>query len=436
MSNEVITFGCRVNIFESEVIKKCAEEAGLNGAVIVNTCAVTGEAVRQARQNIRKIRKDNPEAMIVVAGCAAQLEPHKFADMPEVDFVLGNIEKLDAKIFSSVNESYKQGKSDEKVIVSDIMEVAKIDTPEIIDGFEGFSKAFIQVQQGCDHRCTYCIVPYVRGHNRSVRAEDVIIQVQKLISNGYKEVILSGVDVTSYGMDDGELNASGNPVSKLGDLVEQILTEVPELKRLRFGSLDPMGIDEKLLEIMCNEERVLPHFHLSLQSGDNMILKRMARRHLRDDVIKLCNQIRNARPDVAFGADIIAGFPTETDEMFENSLKIVDECGFTHLHVFPYSVRNGTPAAKMVQVKGDVAKERAKKLREKGEAALSEYMNTKMNTECSVMVEKRENDYCVGFSEHYLKVKIHCSDCDDMIGNVISVKITDVKDDYLLGELK
>lgn len=442
MSNKVITFGCRVNIFESEIIRKCIEKAGLNDAVIVNTCAVTGEAVRQARQNIRKIRKENPSVMIVVVGCAAQLEPQKFADMPEVDFVLGNIEKLDASVFATINKNYRQGKSiadnkisDNKTIVSDIMEVKSIGSPEILEGFEGMSKAFIQVQQGCDHRCTYCIVPYVRGANRSVQQNDVVKQVKKLADNGYKEIILSGVDVTSYGMDEGNVNANGNPVSKLGDLVEAILQEVPELPRIRFGSLDPMGIDDKLLGLICNEARIMPHLHLSLQSGDNMILKRMARRHLRGDVIELCAKIRQFRSDVAFGADIIAGFPTETDEMFENSMRIIDECGLTHLHVFPYSVRNGTPAAKMMQTQGGIIKERARHLREKGETALQAYMQSKIGTICSIMIEKIEDGFAFGFSEHYLKTKIHCGELNDMVGSVVSkVKIIEIKDDYLLGE--
>jgi threonylcarbamoyladenosine tRNA methylthiotransferase MtaB len=438
MSNEIITFGCRVNIFESEVIKKCAEKAGLKGAVIVNTCAVTGEAVRQSRQNIRKIKKNNPDAMIIVVGCAAQLEPQKFAEMPEVDFVLGNIEKLDADVFATINKNHNQDEeiADNKTIVSDIMEVNGIGSPEILEGFEGMSKAFIQVQQGCDHRCTYCIVPYVRGPNRSVSQDDVVKQVKKLADNGYEEVILSGVDVTSYGMDDSDFDANGNPISKLGDLVEAILNEVPEMARIRFGSLDPMGIDEKMLDLICNEPRILPFFHLSLQSGDNMILKRMARRHLRDDVIKLCAKIREARPDVAFGADIIAGFPTETDEMFENSMRIIEECGLTHLHVFPYSVRNGTPAAKMQQIQGDVVKERARRLREKGEEALQAYMKSKIGTICSVMIEKIEGSLAIGFSEHYLKTKIHCDEQNDVVGSVVSkIEIIEIKDDYLLGEI-
>lgn len=439
MSNEVITFGCRVNIFESEVIKKCAEKAGLNGAIIFNTCAVTGEAVRQARQNIRKIRKDNPYAMIVVVGCAAQLEPENFADMPEVDFVLGNLEKLDTNILSLVNEKYKQAQrgAKNKTIVSDIMEAKNIGSPEILEGFEGMSKAFIQVQQGCDHRCTYCIVPYVRGPNRSVQQSDVVNQIKKLVDNGYKEIILSGVDVTSYGMDEGETGTNGNPVSKLGDLVEVILSEVPELPRIRFGSLDPMGIDDKMLSLICNEPRILPFFHLSLQAGDDMILKRMARRHLRDDVIELCSKIRQARPDVAFGADIIAGFPTETDEMFENSMRIIDECGLTHLHVFPYSVRNGTPAAKMMQISGEIIKERAKRLRDKGEAALQAYMQSKIGTMCNILIEKIEDGFAFGFSEHYLKTKIRCDEQNDMVGRVVSkVKVIENKDDYLLGEVE
>ncbi|TIT31978.1 MAG: tRNA (N(6)-L-threonylcarbamoyladenosine(37)-C(2))-methylthiotransferase MtaB, partial [Mesorhizobium sp.] len=336
---DVVTFGCRLNTYESEVMRREAESAGLGaldgGAVIFNTCAVTGEAVRQARQAIRKARRDNPAARIIVTGCAAQTEPEKFAAMDEVDLVLGNEEKLKANSYRALPDF---GVNDtEKARVNDIFSVRET-AGHMVDAIEGRARAFVQVQNGCDHRCTFCIIPYGRGNSRSVPMGAVVEQVKRLAGNGYAEIVLTGVDMTSFGAD-----LPGAP--KLGKLVKTILRQVPDVKRLRLSSIDSIEADEDLLDAIATEPRLMPHLHLSLQSGDDMILKRMKRRHLRDQSIRFCEDVRKLRPGIVFGADIIAGFPTETDAMFENSEKIVEECGLTHLHVFPFSPREGTPAA-------------------------------------------------------------------------------------------
>ena len=332
-----------------------------NGAIIFNTCAVTGEAVRQAKQSIRKARRDNPHARIIVTGCAAQTEPENFVAMDEVDLVLGNEEKLKANSYRALPDF---GVNDfEKARVNDIMSV-KETASHMVDAIEGRARAFVQVQNGCDHRCTFCIIPYGRGNSRSVPMGAVVEQVKRLAGNGYAEIVLTGVDMTSYGAD-----LPGSP--KLGKLVKTILRQVPDVARLRLSSIDSIEADADLMEAIATEKRLMPHLHLSLQAGDDMILKRMKRRHLRDDSIRFCEDTRRLRPDIVFGADIIAGFPTETDEMFENSLKIVEECGLTHLHVFPYSPRKGTPAARMPQVDRRVVKQRAARLRLAGDAGLS-----------------------------------------------------------------
>ncbi|MCC0044813.1 MAG: tRNA (N(6)-L-threonylcarbamoyladenosine(37)-C(2))-methylthiotransferase MtaB [Brucellaceae bacterium] len=382
MGVDVVTFGCRLNTYESEVIRREAETAGLGalkgGAIVVNTCAVTGEAVRQARQAIRKARRENPDARIVVTGCAAQTEPDTFAAMNEVDLVLGNEEKLAAHNYRALPDFGVN--SEEKARVNDIMSVRET-AAHMVDAIEGRARAFVQVQNGCDHRCTFCIIPYGRGNSRSVPMGAVVDQIARLAGNGYAEVVLSGVDLTSYGAD-----LPGAP--RLGKLVRTILRQVPGLARLRLSSIDSIEADDDLMEVIATEPRLMPHLHLSLQSGDDMILKRMKRRHLRDDTIRFCEDVRRLRPDIVFGADIIAGFPTETEEMFENSLRIVEECGLTHLHVFPFSPREGTPAARMPQVDRGIVKQRAARLRAAGDASHARHLATLAGTTQHVLVER------------------------------------------------
>ncbi|MHA6687953.1 tRNA (N(6)-L-threonylcarbamoyladenosine(37)-C(2))-methylthiotransferase MtaB [Mesorhizobium sp. A556] len=382
MGIEIVTFGCRLNTYESEVMRREAKAAGLGalagGAIIINTCAVTGEAVRQAKQSIRKARREHPEAKIIVTGCAAQTAPQDFSAMDEVDLVLGNEEKLHSHNYRALPDF---GVNDfEKARVNDIFSVRET-ASHMVDAIEGRARAFVQVQNGCDHRCTFCIIPYGRGNSRSVPIGGVVEQVKRLAGNGYAEVVLTGVDMTSFG---GDL--PGAP--KLGKLVKTILKQVPEVKRLRLSSIDSIEADAELLEVIASERRLMPHLHLSLQSGDDMILKRMKRRHLRDDSIRFCAEIRKIRPEIVFGADIIAGFPTETDEMFENSIKIVEECGLTHLHVFPFSPREGTPAARMPQVRREVVKERAARLRAAGDAAYRKHLGSLAGTHQSILIER------------------------------------------------
>jgi len=374
---KVVTFGCRLNAYESEVMAAHAQSAGLDEAIVFNTCAVTAESTRQARQSIRKARRENPGAKIIVTGCAAQVDPDGFADMPEVDHVLGNDEKMRAQPYADFGLG-----AAERVRVADIMEVRET-SPHMIDAFGDRARAFIQVQNGCDHRCTFCIIPYGRGNSRSVPAGAVVEQVQRLVDQGFREVVLSGVDITSYGPD-----LPGD--QSLGRLVEHILVHVPDLPRLRLSSIDSIETDETLFRMITDNERVMPHLHLSLQSGDNMILKRMKRRHDRDHAIEFCARVRDARPEMVFGADFIAGFPTETDEMFRNTLQLVEECGLTFLHVFPYSIRPGTPAAKMPQVDGATIKSRAAELRQAGEKALSQHLDRHVGRTSRVLMEKPE----------------------------------------------
>ena len=382
MGVDVVTFGCRLNTYESEVIKREAGASGLGdlagGAVVFNTCAVTAEAVRQAKQAIRKARRDNPAARIVVTGCAAQTEAQTFADMDEVDLVLGNEEKLSAHNYRALPDFGVN--LFEKARVNDIMSVRET-ASHMVDAIEGRARAFVQVQNGCDHRCTFCIIPYGRGNSRSVPMGAVVEQVKRLAGNGFAEVVLSGVDLTSYGPD-----LPGAP--RLGKLVRTILRQVPELRRLRLSSIDSIEADPELMEALATESRLMPHLHLSLQSGDDMILKRMKRRHLRDHTIVFCEEVRRLRPDVVFGADIIAGFPTETEAMFANSLAIVEEAGLTHLHVFPYSARKGTPAARMPQVDRRMVKERAARLRQAGDAAYRKHLASLTGTRQRVLLER------------------------------------------------
>jgi threonylcarbamoyladenosine tRNA methylthiotransferase MtaB len=382
----VITLGCRLNAYESEVMRRHAVDAGLDDAVIVNTCAVTGEAVRQAAQTIRRLRRENPGARIIVTGCAAQIEPERFAGMTEVDHVVGNAEKMEAATFRglSVEDS-------ERVQVNDIMSVRET-AHHMIDGFGSRARAYVQIQNGCDHRCTFCIIPYGRGPSRSVPAGEVVAQVRHLVEAGYPEIVLTGVDITSYG---GDL--PGTPT--LGRLVRQILKHVPELRRLRLSSIDQVEADQHLLDAIAQEPRLMPHFHLSMQAGDDMILKRMKRRHVSADAIRFCKTVRELRPDVVFGADLIAGFPTETEAMFENSLRIVEECGLTFLHVFPFSPRKGTPAARMPQVAGPAIKERAARLRARGDAMLRDYLAAQTGAAVEVLMEKNNIGRTPQFAE-------------------------------------
>jgi threonylcarbamoyladenosine tRNA methylthiotransferase MtaB len=398
MSVDIVTFGCRLNTHESEIMRQKASEAGLADAVVVNTCAVTAEAVRQARQTIRKLRRERPGARIVVTGCAAQTEPATFAAMPEVDRVVGNIEKFDLSAWTDTRRALDSGAfgigAEEKIVVNDIM-AARETALHLIDGIEGHTRATVQIQNGCDHRCTFCIIPYGRGNSRSVPMGEIVTQVRRLVEHGYREIVLTGVDITSYGQ-----NLPGAP--KLGALVKQILKHVTELQRLRLSSIDSVEADDDLLDAFASDARLMPHLHLSLQSGDDMILKRMKRRHLRGDAIAFCERVRALRPDVVFGADIIAGFPTETEDMFERSLDIVDECGLTHLHVFPFSPRSGTPAARMPQVAREVVKDRARRLREKGAAALQRHLDAETGRTRRVLIELGE----IGRTEHFTPVRV------------------------------
>jgi threonylcarbamoyladenosine tRNA methylthiotransferase MtaB len=371
---EIITFGCRLNAYESEVMREHANAAGLSDAVIVNTCAVTNEAVRQARQAIRKARRDRPGAKIVVTGCAAQIDPDRFAAMDEVDRVIGNQEKLEARTFRGLGVG-----DTEKVAVDDIMSVTET-AGHLIEGFGNRARAYVQIQNGCDHRCTFCIIPFGRGPSRSVPAGEVVAQVRRLVENGYAEIVLTGVDITAYGADlPGAMT--------LGRLTRTVLKLVPELPRLRLSSIDSVEADADLIAAIAEEERLMPHLHLSLQAGDDLTLKRMKRRHARADSVSFCEAMRRARPDIVFGADIIAGFPTETEEMFKNSLSLVDDCGLTFLHVFPFSAREGTPAARMPQVHGAVISRRAGELRARGTAALTAHLQKAKGRRIQVLME-------------------------------------------------
>ena len=395
MPVEIVTFGCRLNAFESEVVRREAESAGLSDTIVINSCAVTNEAVAQARQSIRRLKRERPDARIVVTGCAAQTQAKMFADMIEVDRVVGNDDKMRGDAWRDARTAFDAGVAGDKIAVTDIMSVKEM-APHLVDGFQrGLPRVFVQVQNGCDHRCTFCIIPYGRGNSRSVPMGAVVGQVRTLVERGHAEIVLTGVDLTSYGAD-----LPGAP--KLGMLTRQILRHVPELKRLRISSIDSIEADRDLLDVIADDARLMPHLHLSLQSGDDMILKRMKRRHLRQDAIDFCAQVRRLRPDIALGADIIAGFPTETEEMFARSLDLVWECGLTFLHVFPYSKRPGTPAARMPQVAGGEIRERAKRLRARGEAALLKRLQSEIGTVRDVLIESAT----AGRTEHFVPVAI------------------------------
>jgi threonylcarbamoyladenosine tRNA methylthiotransferase MtaB len=416
MSVEVVTFGCRLNAAESEVIRREATGAGFSDTVVVNTCAVTGEAVRQARQAIRALRRRRPTAKIIVTGCAAQTEPQTFAAMPEADRVLGNGEKLSGTGWATARASFDVAGSP-KALVNDIMTV-KETAPHLIDAFAGRARAFVQVQNGCDHRCTFCIIPFGRGNSRSVPMGAVVGDVRRLVANGYGEIVLTGVDITSYG---GDL--PGAP--KLGALVKQILKHVPELKRLRLSSIDSVEADRDLLDAIGSEPRLMPHLHLSLQSGDDLILKRMKRRHDRAQAIALCRTVRQLRPDLVFGADLIAGFPTENEDMFRRSLDLVAECGLTYLHVFPFSPRPGTPAARMPQVAGAVVRARARRLLDEGSLALRRHLDGELGARRRVLVESD----CTGRSEQFTLVKLRAA---AQPGRIIDCTIAGHDGRYLL----
>jgi len=400
-ATEIVTFGCRLNTYESEVMRGNAIANGMTNAVIINSCAVTKEAERQARQAVRRARREHPDATIIVTGCAAQTNPAQFEKMPEVDKILGNMEKLARDAFSL--------EGSERVQVNDIMS-AEETAGHLIEGFDGRARAFLQIQNGCNHRCTFCIIPYGRGNSRSVPLGAIVDQARSLARNGYKEFVLTGVDITAYGED-----LPGQPT--LGQMCRRLLAAVPEIERLRLSSLDPVEVDDDLWRLVESEPRLMPHLHISLQAGDDMILKRMKRRHLRGDVYAFVDKARRLRPDIVFGADIIAGFPTETDEMAANSIRLVEECDIAYMHVFPYSARPGTPAAKMPQVPGDIRKIRAAALRDAGERNLRRFLETLIGSEQSVLVENETT----GRTIHYAPVDF---DFTAAGGDIIPVIIT------------
>ncbi len=417
----VVTLGCRLNAYEGAVIERHAAEAGVDDTIVVNTCAVTGEAVRQARQTIRRLARENPTSRLIVTGCAAQTEPETFAEMAEVDLVLGNAEKVDPLEWRRIAGSNAPDfgvAAAEKLRVNDIMQVRDL-APHMIDGLSDRTRAFVQVQNGCDHRCTFCIIPYGRGNSRSVPVGEVVQQITRLVDSGHLEIVLTGVDLTSWGPD-----LPGTP--RLGDLVQAILRHVPDLPRLRLSSIDSIEADPALIDAIGSDRRVMPHLHLSLQSGDDMILKRMKRRHLRDDAIDFCQTIRARRPDIVFGADIITGFPTETEAMFENSLRLVEECGLTFLHVFPYSPRKGTPAAKMPPVPMPDRKARAARLRAMGQTRRDAFLTSRIGKVERVLIERGGK----GHSEHFAAIRLE-NDLPD--GTLVSATVKGVQDGSLIG---
>lgn len=410
-SPRLVTFGCRLNTYESEVMAAHAQGAGLSDSIIVNTCAVTAEAERQARQEIRKLVRDNPGAKIIVTGCAAQIHPGDFASIEGVSHVIGNDAKLHADTWKNLGG---------KIIVNDIMSV-KETAGHLIQGFESKTRAFLQVQNGCDHRCTFCIIPYGRGNSRSVPIASVVEQVRLFVENGTQEVVLTGVDITSYGPD-----LPGAPT--LGQMTKRILALVPELKRLRLSSLDPVEIDEDLWRLIAEEPRLMPHLHLSVQAGDDMVLKRMKRRHLRHHVIEIAEKAKSLRPDIVFGADIIAGFPTESDEMFDNTLRLVEDADLTFLHVFPYSSRSGTPAARMPQIRKEIRKERAARLREAGEKQTQRFLQAQIGKTVHVLADKDG----FGHSEHFAPVRAKGL----QHGRLAAARVVGLDGDALLAEMQ
>lgn len=413
---EVVTFGCRLNTYESEVIRREATEAGLDDAIIVNSCAVTGEAVRQGRQAIRRLAKENPNKRIIVTGCAAQIEPETFAAMPEVSAIIGNAEKMQRASYVPFQSPDETGT---KIFITDIMTIQET-AAHMVDAIENRARAFVQVQNGCDHRCTFCIIPYGRGNSCSVPMGMVVAQARRLVENGYNEIVITGVDITSYGAD-----LPGEPA--LGTLVKSILKHVPELKRLRLSSIDSIEADDALIDAFANEPRLMPHLHLSLQHGDDMILKRMKRRHSRQDTIQFCSRLKRLRPDIVFGADIIAGFPTETEDMFENSLRIVDECELTHLHIFPFSPRHGTPAARMPQHPRALIKIRAARLRQKGEMAFAQHLQKQIGSTNKALVERDGQARIEQFTLIHIPHQYRP-------GDIVPVRVIGANTRHLIGE--
>lgn len=458
MTIDVQTFGCRLNTYESEVMRQHAQAAGMDNTIIFNTCAVTAEAERQARQAIRRARREHPEAKIIVTGCAAQIHPDSFAAMPEVDSVLGNQEKMEAKEWKTLTlrsplegepakpsaarverwgdtphasavasgsasaapprEGSRIWEISEKIRVNDIMS-AKETAGHLVAAFDGQTRAFVQVQNGCNHRCTFCIIPFGRGNSRSVPMGEIVAQVRLLVEQGYKEVVLTGVDISDYGKD-----LPGTPT--LGQMMRRLLAAVPELPRLRLSSIDAVEVDEDLYHLIGEEPRLMPHLHVSLQAGDDMVLKRMKRRHLRQDALNFCARVRNLRPDVVFGADIIAGFPTETEEMFANTLRFVEEANLTWLHVFPYSAREGTPAARMPQVPKDIRKERAARLRALGECQVERFLAAQVGKTSQILIEQDGT----GRTEHFAPVAM----AEGAPGSLMNVRITAAGNDILRAE--
>jgi threonylcarbamoyladenosine tRNA methylthiotransferase MtaB len=418
MTIEVVTFGCRLNAYESEAIKARANEAQLRDVVVVNTCAVTAEAVRQSRQTIRRLRRENPRRPILVTGCAAQTEPQTYAAMAEVDAVLGNREKLSADSYADFGRGDFGVGGAERIRVNDIMSVHET-AAQMVDHFEGHTRAFLQVQNGCDHRCTFCIIPFGRGNSRSVPMGSVVAEARRLVGCGFAEIVLTGVDLTSYGAD-----LPGAP--SLGTLVEKLLRMVPELKRLRLSSIDSIEADPVLMRVIAEEERLMPHFHLSAQSGDDMILKRMKRRHTKADTIGFCEAVRRYRPEAAFGADLIAGFPTESEAMFENSLKLVDDAGLSFLHVFPFSPRLGTPAERMPQLPRAQVKERAARLRARGAAALTARLQSLTGSRQMVLAERGSRGHTPCFAQVSLQGAPEP-------GTLLALTITGRTGDHLTG---
>lgn len=411
---QILTFGCRLNIYESAVMQDHAEKAGLDDVIIVNTCAVTKEAERQARQAIRKAYRENPHKKIIVTGCSAQIDPKTYAEMPEVSKVIGNDLKMKAETWSHP--------SDKRVVLNDIMAV-KETAGHLVQGFQGKARAFVQVQQGCDHRCTFCIIPYGRGNSRSVPVGVIVDQVRKLYETGHKEIVLTGVDISSYGQD-----LPGTP--SLGQMIRRLIGLVPEIHRIRLSSIDPAEVDQDLWRLIAEEPRLMPHLHLSMQAGDDMILKRMKRRHLRHDLYDLCRKARDLRPDMVFGADVIAGFPTETEEMFENTRKTVEECDITHLHVFPYSEREGTPAARMPQVDKQTRRERAAVLRQAGQSNLEKFLTRQIGKTGEILIEKDNT----GHTEHFVPVCLKEDGIGFRPGEIVGSRITGHADSRLLAE--
>lgn len=444
--NSVITFGCRLNAYESEVIKKAVKQANQKNLIVFNSCAVTTEAERELRQAIRKARRNNPGAKIIVTGCAAQIDPQKYAKMEEVDLVLGNAEKSKVESYyensrkslvvsrkliianhqdriffaaKKTSESFLTPSETAKIKVNDIMSVRDT-APQLVSYFENKTRAFLEIQNGCNHRCTFCIIPFGRGNSRSVALGEIVAQVKKMVSAGHKEVVFTGVDISDYGKD------LPSPIT-LSQMIKRLLKLVPELPRLRLSSIDVAEIDEEFFEILANEERFMPYLHLSVQSGDDMILKRMKRRHNRNQVLEFCTRARKIRSDMTFGADIIAGFPTETNRMFENSCKLIEEAGIIFTHIFPYSKREGTPAAKMTQINGNIIKERAKILREAGARELQKFLKQQIGKNLKVLVEKDG----VGKAENFLDVKI-LSDAKNLkSGELFEIKASGVEGNFL-----